>query len=76
MDSGNTFKFGLFIFKSVMSVIYLALGIMMLFTDVFTKFFINFNIDRWWRTPIGVLFVLYGLFRIYRAYKEAIIKTE
>ena len=81
MDSENTgtnkrLIFSLFIFKSVMSVFYLAIGVMVLFTDIFTKVFINFNIERWWRIPVGVLFCLYGLFRVYRAYKETTLKTE
>jgi hypothetical protein len=64
-------KLGLIIFECVMSVAYLALAIILLFTPLF-----GFSIQGGLRIVLGVLFGLYGLFRIFRVYKKIIQKDE
>ena len=60
-------KLGLFIFECVMSIVYLALAIILLFTPFLS------SIQGGLRIGIGILFGLYGLFRIFRVYKKIIL---
>jgi hypothetical protein len=56
------------VFESVMSLVYLAVAYILLsgqFNDRFNETF-NDNI----RLPLGVLFLIYGIFRIYRAIRK------
>jgi len=60
----NGQKLGLFIFESVMAVVYIVLSIILLFTSYFS----NSVITGWLRIFLGIVMGLYGLFRVYRAY--------
>jgi hypothetical protein len=66
----NGQKLGLFIFECVMSIVYLALAVILLFTPLFP------SIQGGLRIGIGILFGLYGLFRTFRAYKKITWKNE
>jgi len=70
MDSEDTdrykgFKLGLFVFESVMAVVYLAVGVVLL-TNYAKGYFRPDSL----RILMGVIFSLYGVFRVYRAYKK------
>jgi len=52
------------IFESVMSLFYLAFGIVLIATDFFSAF------GDILRISLGVIFILYGIFRIYRSCKK------
>ena len=76
MDSENTDKYmglrlGLFIFESVMAVAYLAIGVVLLFTN-----FLNNRLHPGIRIGLGITLGLYGIFRVYRAYKKITQKNE
>ena len=77
MDSDNTNKYnglksiGLFIFKCVMVIVYLAFGIVLLFTDL-----MNSYLQVWARIGLGIAFGLYGVFRVFRAYKKITIEND
>ncbi|MDR1436746.1 MAG: hypothetical protein LBI65_01375 [Candidatus Symbiothrix sp.] len=58
-------KLALFIFECVMAVLYLFIGIVFLFTS-----FYIYLIDGTVRIALGIVFGLYGIFRIYRALKK------
>jgi len=65
-------RLGLFIFDFFMSVIYLVLSISLLFTPLWNK----------WQMPegvkigLGVLFGLYGIFRVARVTKRMIQRNR
>jgi len=76
MDSENTDKYvgirlALFIFESVMAVAYLAIGVFLLFTNMLDN-----RIHTGMRIGLGVTLGLYGVFRVYRAYKKITQKNE
>ena len=76
MDSENTGKYNgqklfLFIFECVMALAYVAISIVLLFTPLF-----NHRIQEGLRIGLGVVLGLYGLFRVYRAYKKLTLKYE
>jgi len=52
------------IFESVMSLFYLAFGIVLIATDFFRTF------GDVVRIGLGAIFILYGIYRIYRACKK------
>lgn len=75
MDSENTDKYkGLniaaFIFECVMALVYLALGIILLFTKLLSSNFSYLNLGAGVRIGLGVILALYGIARVYRAYKK------
>jgi hypothetical protein len=51
------------IFGVVMTLIYIMMAYMLIFTDIF-------NFDKTLRIIIGVLFFLYGIFRGFRVWKS------
>jgi hypothetical protein len=76
MDSESTDKytglrFGLFVFESVMAVAYLVIGVVLLFTN-----FLNNRLHPGMRIGLGITLGLYGVFRVYRAYKKISQKNE
>ena len=76
MDSEKTdnfkgFKLGLFVFESVMAVVYLAVSVIFIFTT-----YVNSYFQQGMRIVIGILFGLYGLFRVYRAYRKITQNNE
>lgn len=60
----------LLIFESVMSVFYLALAYIVLFTELFAN-----AIDYKYRLILAIILTLYGIYRIYRAAKKIKIKN-
>lgn len=58
---------GLFIFECVMALLYLAFGVLFLFTDLFST-----AINGWVRIALGVLIGIYGIFRIFRAMRKVL----
>lgn len=65
-------RLGLFIFDCFMSVMYLVLSIILLFTS----FLENWQIQREIKIGLGVLFGLYGIFRVTRATKMILRKNR
>jgi hypothetical protein len=57
-------ELALFIFESFMAVVYLTVGIILLFTSLYQP------ISGILRMVLGVLFGTYGIFRVYRALKK------
>ena len=53
-----------YIFGLVMIVFYLAAGGLLIFYDIFPDF------PLWVRYGLGILFLLYGLFRLWRVIKN------
>ena len=64
-------KLGLFIFESIMAVVYVALSIVLLFTSFFNR-----SVPEGLRIGVGIVIGLYGLFRVYRAYIKITQKYE
>lgn len=60
----------LYIFECVMSVVYLIISYILLFTDVFKDSMMSDGVRR----GLGIIFALYGIFRVYRAIKKGIQK--
>jgi len=76
MDSENTDKYmglklGLFIFECVMAVAYLAICVVLLFTHLLSN-----RLHPGMRIGLGVTLGIYGVFRVYRAYKKITQKDE
>ena len=76
MDSEDTgkyvgLKFGLFIFECVMALAYLAIGVVLLFTNLLSN-----RLHPGMRIGLGITLGLYGVFRVYRAYKKITQKNE
>jgi hypothetical protein len=59
-------KLGLFIFECVMSVLYLIVGAIFLFTPLI-------NIQGEIRIGLGILLGVYGIFRVFRAIRKIIL---
>jgi uncharacterized membrane protein HdeD (DUF308 family) len=57
-------QLGLFIFDCVMSVLYLVFGIVLLFVPFQSL------IPHSVKLALGVLFIIYGIFRVFRAKKR------
>ena len=57
---------GLYIFECVMSLLYLCISYILLFTKIFGYAVSDKNI----RLALGILLGLYGIFRVYRAVKK------
>jgi uncharacterized membrane protein HdeD (DUF308 family) len=58
-------KLGFLIFESFMAVLYLAWGMIFLFTPLF-----NYQIYGTLRVALGIVLVLYGIYRVCRAVKK------
>jgi len=75
MDSDDTKekvqKLGFLIFESVMAFAYIAFGYVLLFTPL-----LNDRIQGGLRIGLGVILGLYGLFRVYQAYRKITLKNE
>jgi len=76
MNSGNSDRnkgqrLGLFIFECVMSLVYVFLSILLLFTTYFNR-----SVPQELRIGVGIAIGLYGLFRVYRAYVKIKEKIE
>jgi len=56
-------QLALLVFESVMSLFYPAFGIAMIAVNFF-------QLNPYINIALGVLFCLYGIFRIYRSYKK------
>lgn len=77
MNTGDPGKYegqrlGLFIFDCFMSVMYLVLSIVLLFTSLLKVW----QIQREIQIGLGVLFGLYGIFRVTRATKMILRKKR
>ena len=59
------------IFRFFMVSIYLALGVMILFFDT-----LPFHISNTGKALIGIVFLLYGVFRIYTIFKSFMTKDD
>ncbi|HZK98253.1 MAG TPA: hypothetical protein VFC67_28900 [Prolixibacteraceae bacterium] len=58
-------------FKFFMVLIYMALGVMILFFDT-----LPFPISKTGRTTIGIVFLIYGVYRTYTIYKAFTAKSD
>ena len=67
----NIQKLGLFIFECVMSLVYVALSVILLFTPFFNR-----SVPEGLRIGVGIVIGLYGLFRVYRAYVKITQRNE
>ena len=56
----------LFIFEAVMAVFYLLLGLWLIVTDKATVMIENPTV----RMVVGILFLIYGIFRVYRSLRR------
>ncbi len=63
----NGYALFMMVFESVMSVFYLLLAYILIFTEWFEA-----TISNPFRLPLGALFALYGFYRVYRAIKKLI----
>jgi len=59
------------IFKFFMVLVYLALGIVILFFDVFPL-----SMGHTGKTLFGIVFLLYGIYRIYILYKSFKVQSD
>ncbi len=59
------------IFKFFMVLIYMALGVMILFFDT-----LPFPISKTGRTIIGIIFLIYGVYRTYTIYKAFTAESD
>jgi len=59
------------IFRFFMVLIYLALGVMILFFDT-----LPISISKTGRTIIGIVFLLYAVYRIYTVYKAFTAESD
>ena len=59
------------IFKFFMVLVYLGLGIVILFFDVFPP-----SIGHTGKTAFGIVFLLYGIYRIYILYKSLKVQND
>jgi len=71
-DPNRDQRLGLFIFDCFMSVMYLALGIILLFTPLLK----NWQAPEGVKIGLGVLCVLYGIYRVGRVTKRIIQKNS
>ena len=65
-------KFALFVFECAMAILYVVLGIILLFTPLFNHPAFHSGL----RIGLGIIFELYGVFRIYRAYVKITQQDE
>ncbi len=59
------------IFKFFMVLVYLGLGFIILYLNV-----LPLSIGKTGRTFFGIIFILYGIFRIYTLYKSFMEKND
>lgn len=67
MNNFGGTNIGLYIFECVMSVLYLAIAYTLLITDIFKE-----ALPKGIRVGLGVLFALYGIFRVFRATRKGL----
>lgn len=67
----GTTKLGWLIFECVMAVLYLVFGSIFLFTPIFDKV-----IQGKLSIALGIVLVLYGIFRIFRAIRKIVSKND
>ncbi|MDL2223358.1 hypothetical protein LJB98_04575 [Bacteroidales bacterium OttesenSCG-928-M11] len=72
LNSNRSQSLGAFIFECVMAVLYLAISYSFLFTSIFNTVIVNPTI----RQILGALLGLYGIFRVYRAIRKAMIRSK
>lgn len=60
----------MYIFECVMSVIYLIVAYVLLFTNTFKGSMMSDGV----RIGLGIIFALYGIFRVYRAIRKSLKK--
>ena len=77
MDSEKTDKYkgiklALFVFECAMAILYVVLGIILLFTPFFKHPAFHSGL----RIGLGIIFELYGVFRVYRAYVKITLQNE
>ncbi|MDR1371659.1 MAG: hypothetical protein LBJ17_00830 [Dysgonamonadaceae bacterium] len=67
-NSDNGGRYGIvFVFECVMAIFYVVFGIVLLFTLLLDRvLFYNQTV----KLTVGVLFLVYGIFRIYRSCKK------
>jgi hypothetical protein len=63
----------IFVFEAVMAVFYLAFGGILLLTQWFDRALYG---NRTLKLTVGILFAIYGIFRIYRSWKRISAKIE
>jgi len=78
MDSENYDRFsgaklGLFIFECIMALFYVAFGIILLF-DLLPM--LTNRIQEGFKIGLGIVLGIYGLYRVYIAYKKITQKNE
>jgi len=59
------------IFKFFMVLVYLSLGVVILFFDVFPL-----SLGQTGKTAFGIVFLLYGIYRIYTLYKSMKVQSD
>ena len=64
-------KLGLFIFECIMALFYVAFSYILLFTPL-----LNNRIQEGIRIGLGIVLGIYGLYRIYIAYKKITQRNE
>jgi len=64
-------KLGLFVFECIMALFYVAFSFILLFTSL-----LNNRIQEGFRIGFGIVLGIYGLYRIYAAYKKITQKNE
>jgi len=64
-------KLGAFVFKCIMALFYVAFSFILLFTSLLSN-----RIQEGLRIGLGIVLGIYGLVRIYTAYKEITQKNE
>jgi len=64
-------KLGLFIFECIMALFYVAFSYILLFTPL-----LNNRIQEGIRIGLGIVLGIYGLYRIYIAYKKITHRNE
>jgi len=72
MNNYSGTNIGLYIFECVMAVLYLVIAYTLLMTDYFKEAALPKGI----RIGLGVLFMLYGIFRIFRAIRKGMKNRE
>ena len=71
LQASTTKKLGWLIFESVMAVLYLIFGAIFLFTPTFDKV-----MQKGFGIALGIVLVLYGIFRIFRAVRKITSKNN
>lgn len=70
-DNNVATNVGMYIFECVMSVLYLAIAYTLLLTNIFKE-----SLPKEIRIALGVLFIIYGVYRIIRAIRKGLKMNE